>query len=355
VLITIIQQNGVFVKNKFAKKYFVMPDVKKVIAVFICICFMQVLSAQNNYVTHILKQGESLSMLAQEYNTSVGDIMRLNGMHADTKLVYGSTIKIPSTKTQTIVAKKNNINTNTVVASKSINTSNEITHVVTKGETLYSISKKYNVSIDELKQWNHLADNNAKVGTLLIISDKGNEKFATTQVQKQRVETVEAPQQKEEVVTNNNQDIKAQTNNASAQDIKINNSTYNEQPAVQNENNTTTNSIAMQATADYTGTGYFTSEFTDKKTKRLQNISGISKTFKTASGWSDGKYYILANDIEPGTIVKIKADNGNEVYAKVLWNMGDLKENSGINFRVSNATAAALHEDASSFNLNVSF
>ena len=53
--------------------------------------------------------------------------------------------------------------------------------------------------------------------------------------------------------------------------------------------------------------------------------------------------------------MKITADNGNAVYAKVLWNMGDMKENSGINFRISNATAVALHEDASSFNLSVSF
>ena len=96
-------------------------------------------------------------------------------------------------------------------------------------------------------------------------------------------------------------------------------------------------------------------QFKERKTKDQQNCSGISKTFKTASGWTDGKYYILANDIEPGTIVKINADNGNAVYAKVLWNMGDLKDNAGINFRVSNATAAALHEDASSFNVSVSF
>ena len=33
--------------------------------------------------------------------------------------------------------------------------------------------------------------------------------------------------------------------------------------------------------------------------------------------------------------------------------MGDLKENNGINFRVSNATAAALNENAASFNLTV--
>jgi hypothetical protein len=39
----------------------------------------------------------------------------------------------------------------------------------------------------------------------------------------------------------------------------------------------------------------------------------------------------------------------------VLWNLGDLKDNAGISFRISNATAAALKENADSFNLNVAF
>ena len=110
-----------------------------------------------------------------------------------------------------------------------------------------------------------------------------------------------------------------------------------------------------QPVENYSGEGFFASQFIEKKSRNMQNVSGISKTFKTASGWSDGKYYILADNIQPGTIVKITADNGNSVFAKVLWNMGEMKENAGINFRVSNATAAALHENNDSFNLNVSF
>ena len=61
-------------------------------------------------------------MLAKEYNTNVGDIMRMNNMHADTKLVYGSAIKIPSAKKnktevqQPLPAKQINVaaNTNTI-------------------------------------------------------------------------------------------------------------------------------------------------------------------------------------------------------------------------------------------------
>ena len=65
---------------------------------FIFLFLIRTASAQSNFVTHILKTGETLSMLAKQYNTNVGDIMRMNSMHADTKLVYGSAIKIPSNK-----------------------------------------------------------------------------------------------------------------------------------------------------------------------------------------------------------------------------------------------------------------
>ncbi len=319
------------------------------------ICFIvsiQFASAQSNYVTHTLKQGETLSTLAKQYNTTVGDIMRINGMHADTKLVYGSPIKIPSTKTQAQSTKKtSSVAAVTPAAQPQVAASNEITHVVAKGETLYSISKKYNITVDQIKTWNHLADNSAKIGTLLIISESGSNKLAAVPAQQRATKdttTMTLPAQASVVAAAISQPgTNANTNITAQQDVQS-------QTASQPQTDTNTQQ-PDQPVSNYSGEGYFASQFQDKKQKDLKNVSGISKTFKTASGWTDGKYYILANDIEPGTIVKVTADNGSSVYAKVLWNMGDLKDNTGINFRVSNATAAALHESNDSFNVDVSF
>ena len=127
-------------------------------------------------------------------------------------------------------------------------------------------------------------------------------------------------------------------------DIKTTNETQNNQTA--NAAYGTTNNVLPQ------GEGYFENQFSGK-IKRKKHVSGVSKTFKTSSGWSDGKYYVLADNINPGTIVKLTADNGKSVYAKVLWNMNDLKESNNVDFRVSNATAAALHENTDAFNLTV--
>ena len=326
-----------------------MTNSKKFIGTVILACSLQFASAQNNYITHTLKQGESLSVLAEQYHTSVGDIMRINGMHADSKLVYGSKIKIPSTQKQAETAKKSSAAVNTPPATTS---HTEITHIVAKGETLYSISKKYNIGVDQIKAWNNLTDESAKIGTLLIVNEQGVDKLASKPAQKQK--TVTSPQvqketsatpAKKEPVTEDKPDNNPATSGYVTDNI---------QPAMQAVNNMSA-PVAAENVSAYSGEGVFASQFTNKKSKNMHNVSGVSKTFKTASGWSDGKYYILANDIEPGTIVKITADNGNSVYAKVLWNMGEMKENAGINFRISNATAAALHENSDSFNLNVSF
>ncbi len=44
------------------------------------------------------------------------------------------------------------------------------THEVQAKEGLYSIAKKYNVSVDDLKEWNQLNSNDLKMGQQLIIA-----------------------------------------------------------------------------------------------------------------------------------------------------------------------------------------
>jgi membrane-bound lytic murein transglycosylase D len=53
-----------------------------------------------------------------------------------------------------------------------INVKSGLTHKVKQGETLYFISRKYNVSLDELKILNNLQDNGINIGQYLIILQK---------------------------------------------------------------------------------------------------------------------------------------------------------------------------------------
>ena len=81
---------------------------------------------------HLVKSGETLSGIAKQYHTTVGDIMRLNGMTSRTILQIGKTIKIPaaaSTKTKPATTKS------APVSSKDMDAK---IHVVGPKETLYS-------------------------------------------------------------------------------------------------------------------------------------------------------------------------------------------------------------------------
>jgi membrane-bound lytic murein transglycosylase D len=44
-----------------------------------------------------------------------------------------------------------------------------ITHEVQKGETMWAISRKYGVEVEDLKMWNNKADNTLSLGEKLII------------------------------------------------------------------------------------------------------------------------------------------------------------------------------------------
>ncbi len=80
-----------------------------------------------------------------------------------------------------------------------------------------------------------------------------------------------------------------------------------------------------------------------QKTPTSQDLKVFSSVFKTNSGWSDGKHYVLIDNLVPGTIVKlINPINRQAVYAKVLGEMPRIKQNEGLDIRISDATAEKL-------------
>lgn len=100
----------------------------------------------NNYVIYKVKKGDNLYNIAKAYNTSVNEIIKLNNLK-NTSLSIGQELKIP----------KNN--------SSISNT----TYIVKKGDSLYSIARKYNTTVDSLKKKNNLKSNTLSIGQKIII------------------------------------------------------------------------------------------------------------------------------------------------------------------------------------------
>ena len=129
--------------------------------ILLSIAFMMAtltMSAQKaEIVSHTVAQGQTLYSISKLYNTTVDEIIKFNPGSAE-KLSTGQKLIIPR-------------NSN----SKAKDGKNVKTHTIQQGETLYRLSKMYNVTTDELCAANPgLSINNFRTGETIIIPVKGN-------------------------------------------------------------------------------------------------------------------------------------------------------------------------------------
>lgn len=110
--------------------------------------------------TYVVKLGDTISTIADDYNISVTDLINYNNL-TDYELYVGQILKIPTIKEET-----NN------------------TYIVQRGDTLYSIARQFNTTVDAIKKLNNLDGNNLQVGQSLIIVDIPNSIDNTYIVQK---------------------------------------------------------------------------------------------------------------------------------------------------------------------------
>jgi membrane-bound lytic murein transglycosylase D len=133
--------------------------------------------------THTVKSGEKLSTIARKYGVSVADLKTWNyigkkGLRPGKKLVIYVPEKIdPQVKLVAVSDKKSgeglahadstSAPTERIVASKA--KSEFIWHKVKKGESIYSVAKRFNTDIETIKELNSLKSNALKSGQLLKV------------------------------------------------------------------------------------------------------------------------------------------------------------------------------------------
>src|SRR5690606_3467211 len=101
-------------------------------------------------------KGDTPYSLSRRFGLTVDELLQMNQ-------IYDGNIKIG----QRLLVKKNS--GSGISNSNSVPAYNPTIYTVAPGDTLYSISKRFNVSVDELMQLNYMRDNNIKVGQELII------------------------------------------------------------------------------------------------------------------------------------------------------------------------------------------
>ncbi|MCL9776361.1 LysM peptidoglycan-binding domain-containing protein [Vibrio methylphosphonaticus] len=107
---------------------------------------------------HTVKRGESLSVIAQQYGSSVSSIKSANKLKSN-GLAVGQVLTIPGNSAPVKVSSK----VNTVETKV-------VTHTVAKGEYLGKIANKYKVSVADIKRENNLKSDTLRLGQKLKIS-----------------------------------------------------------------------------------------------------------------------------------------------------------------------------------------
>lgn len=119
-------------------------------------------AANLNY--YEVKEGDAISQIADIYHVSISEIRRWNGLRSN-RIYAGRTLKIYSD------ADINDL-PETVSSNRSSGKSKIIgirSHVVTSGESLYTIAHQYNTTISRLKKLNNMKTNKLIIGQELII------------------------------------------------------------------------------------------------------------------------------------------------------------------------------------------
>ena len=111
-----------------------------------------------NVTQHVVRKGETLYGIAKMYNVGVMEIVELNNLNIQDGI-----------KPEQVLQLRTLPDTSTVRAEPA-----EIIHEVQPSDTLYSVARKYGVTIKELMNWNSKSDFSLSVGEKLRVIQNAN-------------------------------------------------------------------------------------------------------------------------------------------------------------------------------------
>jgi len=117
-----------------------------------------------NYIKHTVVKGETITQIATKYRVTPFDIYELNPDY-QSGIKENDIVLIPTSFT----------NEKQIPDTRKTKQASGITHTAKPKETLYSISRDYNVNVEDLKNLNaDILQNGLKIGQVIAIPDSGN-------------------------------------------------------------------------------------------------------------------------------------------------------------------------------------
>jgi LysM repeat protein len=341
------------------KKFFIL----NVLIALSCLCYAQTTELMVSkgekglYVEHTIAPKEGLYYIGRLYNVNARSIAAYNHTDLNKSLEIGQVLRIPLSDTN---------------FTQKSTSGTPVYYRVMSGDGLYKVSGDNNkVPLKSIRDWNNLTSDNIQEGSNLVIGFLiakempgylANNRLKKQEILKlQQAEAEKAAAAKQDSAMSSVAIMPIEDKTAIKQDkpvVKEDKSITKTEPVTapkqavmdvspdkKEEAKTTPAVLKEEAKPVLIEDGYFKISYEQQvKAKPASKSATVTAgVFKTTSGWQDAKYYLLMDGVTPGTIIRIvNPDNNRAVYAKVLGEMNGIRQNQGLDIRISNAAAAAL-------------
>lgn len=281
--------------------------MKKVIVMFFASIIFIGLNAQKSIETteHTVEKGQTLYFLSKKYDVSIQDLMRFNPqIEKDMIVKEGMVLNIFSKPTP------------------DLNVKNYKYHTVVKGQTLYSLSKLYNISVDDLIYLNQLENPSIGIGDELIVQNINSDAlFTASKNKKPAIDNIPTDDNKI-VVKDNKKEIDNKPLYTTVETVK------EEGTALKLDNK----DVEMYKML-YDGYKDSGASFNKEK--------GIGNFLEQSS--SKDVYLALVKGIDNGQVIRVRNLMNNKViYLKVVGNVPSKDVKNNISIKISKAAARDL-------------
>lgn len=300
------------------------------------------------YLLHLVTPKENWYSIGRLYNVSPKEVAPFNNLTIDKPLSIGQTLQIPLKATNFTQSLQKASPGETLVP---------VYHIVQEKEWMYRISVNHNkVPVENLEKWNNINKDLVKIGMHLIVG------FLKVKTALSALATAVKSESNPGGIAGNPLSSPPRTPDSPARMKPVENkvTVALQDTAAIKKQTVKTNPAEKKSlpgagvgigTIQFNG-GYFKADYTEENL----SASGLAGTFKSTSGWQDGKYYALMNNVAVGTIIKVTVPSDNKtIYAKVLGQLPDMKESAGLTIRISNAAASELGQSEGKFNVDIRY
>lgn len=303
------------------------------------------------FVIHRVDEKETLYGISRRYGVTVNQILEYNPT-ADAGLEVGQILKVPYVPRSKPQPAQGNI------------------HKVAEKETLFSISRMYNVTVDELKQWNNLADNALSVGQELVI--RKSESIVSPQPMPapppvksiQSVHTVAAKETLYSIARKYGVSVQQlkEWNGLTTEELKVGQQLLVAQP-VYNKEQPVVTTITEQPVTENSQKEVIAPVVDVSKpviiTEPVRNANEIveSGLAELIDGTEANRKYLALHRTAPvGTILKVRNElNGREVFVRVIGKLPDTALTDKLIIRISKSAYDRLGAIDPRFRVEVTF